>query len=337
MFKVTSINLEVLAHRIDALKNLPWRLYLLVTVAAFVAATIISTAAGYFLLSKFKSHEVLAPLDAGVVFNVPEEYPTLTEADIKKILDRNIFNSANEVATGNGKSIEQIPRTTLPIRVLGLIYSGSPEGGLAMIEASSGTKKGVSSFLVGDVVDPTSSAILKEVQRDRVLVFAQGRLEYAPLEENAIRRSSRKKSKGTGAPKAAESLGGSDAFSTSAPPDTFKEDGFERTGGEIHMSADYKARLLGADFANVLQDAKANPNITAEGVRGFRLDRIRQNSIYEKSGLVNGDIVDEINGVPLTDAAQAIKLLQGLRNEGDIELRINRGGQKLNFNLKSGK
>ncbi len=338
MFQLSPVTMDIMAHRLEHLKTLPWRLYVFIVIGAFVSATVISTAFGYFLLSKFHSKVQTALLqDSGVGFNIPEEYPTLSDADIKKILERNIFNSANEVGTTAEKSVEEIPRTTLPIKVLGLIYAGSPEGGLAMIELSTGAKKGVSSYLVGDIVDPSSSAILKEVQRDRVLVFTQGRMEYAPLEENAIRRSSRKKSKSSVGVKSSDSLAGTDAFSTSAPPEVFKEEGFERNGGEIKMSEEYKARLLGADFANVLQDAKANPNITAEGVKGFRLDRIRQSSIYEKSGLVNGDIVEEINGVPLTDAAQAIKLLQGLRNEGDIELRVNRGGQKLNFNLKSGK
>ena len=68
-------------------------------------------------------------------------------------------------------------------------------------------------------------------------------------------------------------------------------------------------------------------------LRGFQLTRIRSESIYEKSGLQNDDIIEEINGVSLNDTSQAIRLLQSLRNESSIELRINRGGSTMRFEL----
>ena len=84
----------------------------------------------------------------------------------------------------------------------------------------------------------------------------------------------------------------------------------------------------------MLQDAKASPNLVDGELKGFRLDRIRNDSIYQKAGLQNGDVVEEINGIPLSDTAQAIKLLQSLRNESDIEIRFSRGGAKQNLNMK---
>lgn len=69
-------------------------------------------------------------------------------------------------------------------------------------------------------------------------------------------------------------------------------------------------------------------------LKGFKLDRIRSDSIYQKAGLQNGDVVEEINGIPLTDTSQAIKLLQSLRNEADIEIRFSRSGAKQNLNMK---
>ena len=44
-----------------------------------------------------------------------------------------------------------------------------------------------------------------------------------------------------------------------------------------------------------------------------------------------GDVVEEINGILLTDTAQAIKLLNSLRNESEIEIRVVRGGKPINF------
>src|SRR5690606_24595164 len=123
-------------------------------------------------------------------------------------------------------------------------------------------------------------------------------------------------------------------IATEPPPPTYKEEGFERKDREITMTQAYKQRLLTEQFTNVLQDAKATPKIGEGGeIQGFCLTRIRKDSIYEKAGLQNDDCVTEINGVPLTDTAQAIRLLQSLRNENEIEVRLMRGGAPTRFNL----
>ncbi len=63
------------------------------------------------------------------------------------------------------------------------------------------------------------------------------------------------------------------------------------------------------------QDGKAN---------GFRLFAIRRDSIFEKVGLKNGDIVSRINGNDLTDPARAMALIQELRGENRISVELNR-------------
>ena len=57
-------------------------------------------------------------------------------------------------------------------------------------------------------------------------------------------------------------------------------------------------------------DAKARPNMVNGVLKGFELTRIREDSIYEKAGFQNGDIVEEINGIPLKDAVSSIRLLK---------------------------
>ena len=57
-------------------------------------------------------------------------------------------------------------------------------------------------------------------------------------------------------------------------------------------------------------------------------------SIYEKAGLVNNDIIREINGVSLRDAGQAISLLNSLRGESDIEVKLDRGGSTMTLNMQ---
>ena len=121
--------------------------------------------------------------------------------------------------------------------------------------------------------------------------------------------------------------------SPKAPPqpagltDSYKEDGFERNQGEIHMTEAYKNNLLSPqNLTATLMQASADPVIKNGQVVGFQLDLIEPESLYAKSGLVNGDIITEINGVPLNDAAAAVRLMQSLRSAKSVSLSFMRGG-----------
>ncbi len=253
---------------------------------------------------------------------------SLDQASIDLILKRNIFNSEGKADDEKAKKGgDDIAITDLPIRVLGIIYGGDPYTGIALVENTA--KKITNSFLINDQIE--SDATLERIEIDRLIILrADGRREAAVLERQDIVRSSRKRGK---AKAAGES--GDRGFASGAPPDSFKEPGFDRKGGQGEMSLDYKNKLLTTDFAQVLQDAKATPNIVDGEVRGFRLDRIRNDSIYQKAGLQNDDVIEEINGIPLSDAAQAIKLLNSLRNEPNIDIQYRRGGAKQTLNMKA--
>lgn len=320
------MDIEIIAKK---LKPLPWRKIALVLGGAFLAATIVTTVVAYILAPR-DPQKILGPGATSSQVNIPDPAITLTETVVETILDRNIFNSEGKVDDGKGDvdAGDDLSITDLPIRVLGIIYGGDAYTGIAVVENTS--KKTSNSFLVGDQVD--TDATLEKIEIDRlVLLRGDGRREIAILERQDIIRSTRKRGKGKGKPGEG---GGDRGFATEAPPESFKEPGFDRKGGNVEMSLDYKNKLLTTDFAQVLQDAKASPNVVDGELKGFRLDRIRNDSIYQKAGLQNGDVIEEINGIPLSDTAQAIKLLQSLRNESDIEIRFSRGGSKQNLNMK---
>ena len=118
-------------------------------------------------------------------------------------------------------------------------------------------------------------------------------------------------------------------------PEEYREKGFERTGQRILISKEFKKNLIENNLSKVLQDAKAVPSVNSDGeLNGFKLTNIKSDSIYEKAGLVNNDIIREINGVSLRDAGQAISLLNSLRGESDIEVKLDRGGSTMTLNMQ---
>lgn len=255
----------------------------------------------------------------------------LSKRDQEIIVARNIFNSEGKVGDsidgpGKPRETDKILRSDLPLRLVGVIFSGDPYNGLAMIENTQNHK--TSSYMIGDKL--VENAVLDQIWDDRVILDRGGGREFLEMGRFEL-RSGRTKSSGrpSGGP---APLG---KITTHGAPQEFKEDGFERKGSAITLTEEYKRNLLSPDnLTKVLQDAKAEPNMVGGTLQGFRLTRIRENSAYEKAGFQNGDIIEEINGIPLRDAGGAIRLLNQLKNEKDIEVRLNRNGSVSNMQIK---
>lgn len=81
---------------------------------------------------------------------------------------------------------------------------------------------------------------------------------------------------------------------------------------------------------------RAVPHFQDGKAAGFRLFAIKQDSVFEKIGLKNGDIITRINGNELTDPARAMGLIQELRNQGRITVDVNRNRQlsTLNYEIR---
>lgn len=257
----------------------------------------------------------------------------LTASEEKIILERNIFNSDGELGdvdptaelTPVTNSTAELVKSNLPFKVKGIIFSGDPLTGLATLEDT--RKRRQQSYVVGDIL--SNNARLAGIYAERVIIDNDGRREYIDIDPFELVRSRRKKGSGSTARK------GLAKIATKPPPDQYQEDGFERKGSDIKISEEFKRGLLTPNnMTKILQDAKAEPNMVNGELKGFRLTRIREDSVYEKAGFQNNDIVEEINGIPLRDAAGAIRLLNQLKNSKDIEVRIGRSGTSFDLNIE---
>ncbi|HET9239064.1 MAG TPA: PDZ domain-containing protein [Oligoflexus sp.] len=89
-----------------------------------------------------------------------------------------------------------------------------------------------------------------------------------------------------------------------------------------------------AQKPKALMDAKAEPNFENSEIKGFRITRIRENSIYAKAGLVNNDIIESINGKALQNAESVVELLKTLKSDATVTLKILRGGAEIELTLE---
>jgi type II secretion system protein C len=116
--------------------------------------------------------------------------------------------------------------------------------------------------------------------------------------------------------------------------DSFKEDGFERNKGKIQMTGMYRDNIVKNDLAKILMQATAEPFIGEDGqIAGFQVSQIDKGSIYDKSGIQDGDVITNINGNPLNNVPQTIKLLKNLKAESNFEVQLERNGSPLTLTI----
>jgi hypothetical protein len=111
------------------------------------------------------------------------------------------------------------------------------------------------------------------------------------------------------------------------PDGNYKEDGFERTSGNVSMTSAYRDRIVNTDMSKILMQATAEPVMNGAAIVGFRLYQIDQDSIFAKGGMHDEDIITSLNGLKLNSVAGAIATLKGLKEASSIEVEVIRGGQ----------
>ena len=88
------------------------------------------------------------------------------------------------------------------------------------------------------------------------------------------------------------------------------------------------------NMSQILTQARALPYMENGKTVGFRLSEIVPGSIYEKIGLVNGDVIQKVNSQDVDDPAKFFQLYQGLRTESNVAIDVIRGGQHQTMNYE---
>jgi len=111
------------------------------------------------------------------------------------------------------------------------------------------------------------------------------------------------------------------------------EDGFQRIGTKIEVDGRYRDRLIRDELPNILMQASSEPVVVNGEITGFRIFQFDQNSIFHKLGLQDGDVIREINGIPLNNVARTIQFLNGLREENHVQVNVLRNGSPVTLDL----
>jgi type II secretion system protein C len=115
--------------------------------------------------------------------------------------------------------------------------------------------------------------------------------------------------------------------------DRYAEEGFERKGGKLKMTSAYRDKVVKQDMAKILMQATAQPYMKDGNIHGFQLTQIDADSLYEKGGFRDYDVITSINGIDLDSVSGAVKLLNTLKSTDSIDIVIERDGVEKELTL----
>ncbi len=220
---------------------------------------------------------------------------------IRAILARNIFD---HTAIGQDAPPQQTDgevHTDLDLVLLGTMVAVPEDYSSALIMRD---QRGADSWGYG-LGDRVLGAELVRIERNKVWLRRQdGRVEVlvqgGPPEEEAPSRRGRS--------------GSSDDAIAEVGQDSFAIDrGYV---DELLQNPTGLARL-----------GRARPHRRNGEVDGYRLSRLRRNSLGRKLGLKNGDVVHSVNGHGLTSMGEAMQAWTTLQSDTDFQLKITRRGR----------
>jgi general secretion pathway protein C len=227
-------------------------------------------------------------------------------ADVFKVIaERNLFGTTDKTLADKQAASQTQgaqPDITSTLEVRGTV-AGDAKYGFAVIEDK--TQKKQRLYKVGDTI---SGAKVVRIMRNSVALMVNDQEKILKVPETVEKG-------GLPTPVAAAA-----APAPAAAP-----------GGAIVVNRSDVAESL-KDMGAMLNQAQIRPYFSAGQPNGFMLSSIRSGSLYQKIGLVDGDIVQAVNNRKLTTGDDMVELYNLLKSSPNMALKVMRQGREQNFN-----
>jgi general secretion pathway protein C len=220
------------------------------------------------------------------------------------VYTRDIFNSVKASPQNPSESVA-VANNMGPLKLWGTAL-GDTERAFAIIEDVGARVQGL--YHEGDTILP--GVTLMEVRWDRVVIERNGRRETLILPTQLPVANSPPPVLAT-APSSSE---GQESVRQVA------QDSFQIDRREVDQAMN--------NLNELFTQARAVPYTSPEGdSQGFRLFSIKPQSLIDRIGLKNGDIVQRVNGVEISDPSTAFGLLQELQGHSQVRVDVLRNHQ----------
>jgi general secretion pathway protein C len=223
--------------------------------------------------------------------------PPVRTVDVASIVNAHLFGQAN--APAGSTDPNSVAASQMPLVLVGTIANTDPALGYAIIGENPAAAK---VYSVGKTI--TGGTKLHSVYPDRAILDRGGKLEALLLP---------KKFQGGG-------------MSASVPSAANPAD---------PMLGDRLRQLAAANPAAITDVMRPQPVFANGQQRGYRVYPGRSRAVFNRLGLLPGDLVTAINGTPLDDPSRGMDVLQTLNSSATATVTIERNGTTVQVNINN--
>jgi general secretion pathway protein C len=168
---------------------------------------------------------------------------------------------------------------------------------------------------VGDALEGHARVSVRAIERTRVILDNAGRPEELLLrEDDPSLLAGRKATARRGARRAA------------APPDP-------------DAALDQRLKTLngpdGQGISQILSSARIVPQYFEGQMQGMRVDSIKADSVFQKVGLQNGDVITEVNGIVIDRVEATSAIFDEFATAEQIDIAALRGGSAVKLSASA--
>ena len=225
------------------------------------------------------------------------------------IVERNLFRTTDQPIVVDQTDPNSLEATALLLDLYGTI-AGEGGRGYAIIEERD--KKRQRLYKVGDKV---AGATIVKIMRNAVVLRLGDKDQVLKKKEIASAGTERRALPGM-APQPASPGAAPSPRPLSRPP----------AAGPSGSAA---------DLAGLLTQARVIPNVTAGSSGkpdGVIINEIQPGSLFENAGLVNGDVIQEVNGRTVTGVADLVSMYRDLKPGTSLSVKVTRSGKQVVLN-----
>jgi len=217
---------------------------------------------------------------------------------LQNLLRYPLIRSAS-IPTTQGSASINAPKTSLKLKLVGLMYSTDKNQARAIIESP---EDGARSFATRERV--ADNAEIYSIEPDRVILLHAGRQEALMLDP--------------------------EEKPSSNPTDTGNQPVNDPNKNQVSTESQPASGQYSADapknMAELMRDFSATPVMEKGEFLGFRLKALRNPEITREWGIDPNDVITAVNGVPLNAPGRVMVLYDKLKKQREFEITLNNGG-----------
>jgi len=212
--------------------------------------------------------------------------------------NRGLFGAVQDAGNGSSElKTEDLEPTALKIALLGTV-SGDRQNAVAVIQET--TKRTQSLYKEGDTIQ---DATIIKILRGKVILRVGNENQILTMEEQSTSPRT-----GPGATRSTR---------RSTPP---------QPGTTITLDRSMVSKSL-ENMNELISQVRVRPHYKDGEADGLMLSQVRPNSFFSKMGLRNGDIIQGVDGEPITSPDDIMGLYEELKEGSSVSLQVGRRGQ----------